>query len=649
MNKLISLSISLTILIVGLSASAEMGIPVQLRLKSPSATFPTETGVTIRLQVLAPNSCILREEIFTGQTISEGVVSLTLGAGARGANDPNISMIQLYNNSTIKLGLTCVDASGGITGTNQAYAPAANDWRSLRFQSMVSGQAILADFPMKSMPYAIQSESANQATQFTGSVSGDVSGTQLALSVNRIKSVPLSAIAPLVGQALIFNGSEWAAANLPAGGGGGGSGTVTLVSSANSYISIANGSTTPAITLNVGTGTGTVAAGDDSRIAGAFQSSTSLSGDLSGTILSPVLRNTTVTAASYGSATQVGTFTVNSQGRITNAASTSIALPASQLTQSGAAVGQVLKWNGSAWAGSPDSDTNSGGTVTNVSSANSYLSVGSGTTSPTLTLNVGTGAGTVAAGDDARIVGALQSSTFNTYVAAAGCTATQTMYWNSVSSVFACQTIGTVANATTAVNFTGAVSGDVSGTQSAMSVEKIRGVAVSTTAPVSGQAMVYNGTEWIPTTGFSKYIKKTADQTFTTAASSNVTGLSFAVVAGVTYKYKFSVLYTSAAVNTGLRIGLTYPAATVASANAKIPVSNTDGAAFIFAGLLSTSGDFVLATGSAAASPTVLVADIEGVIVPSATGTVQLQAGTEIAASNIVIKAGSFVEVTEIP
>ena len=72
------------------------------------------------------------------------------------------------------------------------------------------------------------------------------------------------------------------------------------------------------------------------------------------------------------------------------------------------------------------------------------------------------------------------------------------MYWNSVSSTFSCQTIGTVANATTAVNFTGAVSGDVSGTQLALSVDRIKGIAVTSTAPSSGQVLQYNGAQYVP-------------------------------------------------------------------------------------------------------------------------------------------------------
>lgn len=86
--------------------------------------------------------------------------------------------------------------------------------------------------------------------------------------------------------------------------------------------------------------------------------------------------------------------------------------------------------------------TPSAGSVVSVSSVNSYLSVANGTTTPTITLNIGTASNTVAAGDDSRITGALQSSAYNADLAsAATCTSVQMPYWNTVSDLWACQNI----------------------------------------------------------------------------------------------------------------------------------------------------------------------------------------------------------------
>jgi hypothetical protein len=70
--------------------------------------------------------------------------------------------------------------------------------------------------------------------------------------------------------------------------------------------------------------------------AGAYTAGTGLT--LTGTQFS--ITNTAVTAASYGSASQVGTFTVNAQGQLTSASNTSIAIAASQVTSGTLAVAQ---------------------------------------------------------------------------------------------------------------------------------------------------------------------------------------------------------------------------------------------------------------------------------------------------------------------
>jgi len=56
---------------------------------------------------------------------------------------------------------------------------------------------------------------------------------------------------------------------------------------------------------------------------------------------------------------------------------------------------------------------------------------------------------------------------------------------------------GTVANA---VSFTGSLAGDVTGTQGLTTVAGLQGKPVSGTSPGTGQALVYNGTQWAPAT-----------------------------------------------------------------------------------------------------------------------------------------------------
>lgn len=62
---------------------------------------------------------------------------------------------------------------------------------------------------------------------------------------------------------------------------------MTEVSSANSYLTVSNGSSTPVLTLNVGTVANTVAVGNDSRFSNARPPTGSAGGDLGGSYPSP--------------------------------------------------------------------------------------------------------------------------------------------------------------------------------------------------------------------------------------------------------------------------------------------------------------------------------------------------------------------------
>nr|WP_295899213.1 tail fiber domain-containing protein [uncultured Bdellovibrio sp.] len=213
--------------------------------------------------------------------------------------------------------------------------------------------------------------------------------------------------------------------------------------------------------------------------------------------------------------------------------------------------GTFLSWDGTSFSCDAVSGA-SGGTVTNVTSANAYLTIINNTSTPQLTLNVGTSANTVAAGNDSRFTdartptgiaggdlsgaypnpsvvkiqgtdlniavpangqflkyssaqwvnsaiaisdvtnlsttlsGYLTTTAFNTAVASANCADYETPYWSSVAGKFLCQPINV------------SVAGDVSGSIGAVSVNKIKGVAVDSTIPTTGQVLKYDGAKWSP-------------------------------------------------------------------------------------------------------------------------------------------------------
>ncbi len=76
----------------------------------------------------------------------------------------------------------------------------------------------------------------------------------------------------------------------------------------------------------------------------------------------------------------------------------------SRFPASACASGNKMRWTGSSWICEPTP----AGTVTSVTSSSGYIGIVNNDSTPTLTANVGTAANTLAAGNDSRIVNALQ-------------------------------------------------------------------------------------------------------------------------------------------------------------------------------------------------------------------------------------------------
>ena len=124
-------------------------------------------------------------------------------------------------------------------------------------------------------------------------------------------------------------------------------------------------------------------------------------------------------------------------------------------------------------------------------------------------------------------------------------------------------------------------------------------------------------------------LQKTSVNT-TTALSATLTehpSLKFLLASGNTYIFAYKVLFQGSNAANGLRIGLTFPSATIVSAKALIPFAG-DGTAAEMQGWITSSGDSVVGT----TLPTInvpLLATIEGTIRPSANGTLAFGYGNE--------------------
>lgn len=419
----------------------------------------------------------------------------------------------------VAVSTTAPSANGQVltwNNTTSQWEPAALPATSVPVTSVAgrTGAIVLSNADISGLGGA--------ATLNVGTATGTVAAGDDA-RFTKINGVAVSATAPTTNQVLQYNGTQYVPVALP-------SAPVTTVAGRTGAIVLSSTDVSGlggAAILNVGTTAGTVAAGDDSRVTGALQNSafnayvgsascTSSQSMYWNSVSSQFLcQNITVASSTSFSGSLVGDVT-GTQGATSVEKIRGVVVSATTPTAN-----QILQYNGTQYVpvNLPSAPvTTVAGRTGAIVLTNADISGLGGAA----ILNVGTAASTVAAGNDSRITGALQSSTFNSAVASANCTTSQTMYWNSVSSQFLCQTIS-VASST---NFSGSLVGDVTGTQAATVVGKIRGVAVAATAPTANQVLQYDGSQYVPTSLPADAVTSVAGKTgVVTLASTDISGL----------------------------------------------------------------------------------------------------------------------------
>lgn len=132
-----------------------------------------------------------------------------------------------------------------------------------------------------------------------------------------------------------------------------------------------------------------------------------------------------------------------------------------------------------------------------------------------------------------------------------------------------------------------------------------------------------------------------------------ITGMVFPVASGVTYNFSARLLHrrpgaVSTSTTVGLRLALTFPSAVVVRANVKIPQAGAGTDAF-FETWINTSGGVGVTSASTQNPTETQLAEIEGTILCSGSGSLAFLFGSEIATTQgILIAAGSNAKLSRI-
>lgn len=151
---------------------------------------------------------------------------------------------------------------------------------------------------------------------------------------------------------------------------------------------------------------------------------------------------------------------------------------------------------------------------------------------------------------------------------------------------------------------------------------------------------------WVRTREVNRTVLPADVANSATDTLADVTALSFAVKSGKTYQFRFFVIYSAAATTTGSRWTINMGSVPTAVFYQSV-YSLTTTSQTINTGLGALQ--LPAASSASSAATTGNIAIVEGIITPSADGTVILQSASEVNGSAITAKAlQSFVDYSEI-
>lgn len=151
----------------GQAQTQSKGISFQAVIKTPSGQFPSVAGTSVLVKVLSSNDCVLREESFSSVNITNGYLNLVIGRGNPTANnpDPARDLKSVMNNSVNLSGLICLNPDGSVSSSRTTYEPQAGDIRKLRVSLQIDQDTVVADFNIRAVAFAVNSETLNGKTE----------------------------------------------------------------------------------------------------------------------------------------------------------------------------------------------------------------------------------------------------------------------------------------------------------------------------------------------------------------------------------------------------------------------------------------------------------------------------------------------------